>query len=58
MGRCGLDASWSGWGPMTGFCEHNNKPVCLTEGGGVGISGLAERLLASQEGLCSTELVN
>jgi hypothetical protein len=26
MGRCGLDASGSGEGPVTGSCEHSNEP--------------------------------
>jgi hypothetical protein len=26
MGRCGLDASGSGKGPVAGCCEHGNEP--------------------------------
>jgi hypothetical protein len=25
MGNCGLDASDSGYGPVTGSCEHGNE---------------------------------
>jgi hypothetical protein len=25
VGRCGLDSSGSGWGPVAGFCEHGNE---------------------------------
>jgi len=25
-GRCGLDASGSGYGPVAGCCEHSNEP--------------------------------
>jgi hypothetical protein len=25
VGRCGLDASGSGYGPVAGSCEHSNK---------------------------------
>jgi hypothetical protein len=40
--RYGLDSSGLGEGPMAGCCDHGNEP---------------DRLLASQEGLCSTGLV-
>jgi len=26
MGRCGLDASGSGYGPVAGSCEHSTEP--------------------------------
>jgi hypothetical protein len=26
VGTCGLDSSRSGLGPVTGTCEHGNKP--------------------------------
>jgi hypothetical protein len=26
VGGCGLDSSGSGWGPVTGTCEHDNEP--------------------------------
>jgi hypothetical protein len=26
MGRCGLDSSGSGHGPVAGSCEHGNEP--------------------------------
>jgi hypothetical protein len=26
MGRCGLNACDSGWGPVAGLCEHGNEP--------------------------------
>jgi hypothetical protein len=41
---------------VAGFCEHSNEPSGSVKGGG--ISRLSERLLASQEGLCSMELVS
>jgi len=49
--RGGLDASGSGYGPMTGCCEHGNKPPGSIKG------GLAESPLACKEGFCSMELV-
>jgi hypothetical protein len=48
MGRGGLDSSDSGLGPVVGSCEQGNEPS----------GSLAEWLLASQEGICSMELVN
>jgi hypothetical protein len=27
MGRCGLDTSGSGYGPVAGSCEHGNEPL-------------------------------
>jgi hypothetical protein len=27
VGRCGLDASGLGQGPVVGSCEHSNKPL-------------------------------
>jgi hypothetical protein len=26
VGRCGLDSSGSGWGPVAGSCEYGNGP--------------------------------
>jgi hypothetical protein len=26
LGVCGEDAVGSGWGPVTGFCKHDNEP--------------------------------
>jgi len=26
LGRCGLDSSGSGYGPVAGSCEHDNQP--------------------------------
>jgi hypothetical protein len=26
VGRCGMNASGSGWGPVAGCCEHGNEP--------------------------------
>jgi hypothetical protein len=31
-GRCGLDASGSVQGPVTGCCEHSNEPSGSTKG--------------------------
>jgi hypothetical protein len=42
-------------GEVAGFCEHGNEPSGSIKGGG--ISSLAERLLASEEGLGSMESV-
>jgi hypothetical protein len=28
MGRCGLDSSGSGYGQVTGCCEHGNEHLC------------------------------
>jgi hypothetical protein len=33
VGRCGLDASASGQGPVTGCCEHGNEPSGSIKGG-------------------------
>jgi hypothetical protein len=30
---CGLDASGSGYGPMTGYCEHGNETSVFMNGG-------------------------
>jgi hypothetical protein len=27
VGRCGLDSSGSGYGPVTDSCEHGNEPL-------------------------------
>jgi hypothetical protein len=32
VGRCGLDASGSGYGPVAGSCEHCNEPSDSTKG--------------------------
>jgi hypothetical protein len=32
VGRCGLDASGSGQGPMAGICEHGNEPTGSMKG--------------------------
>ena len=52
MGRHGLDATGSGYGMVAGACECGNEPSefhKMRE-----ISRLAEDLLASEEGPCST----
>jgi hypothetical protein len=53
----GCWVSWSGsrQGQATGFCEYSNEPLEYHKMGG--ISGLAEELLASQEGLYSMEFI-
>jgi hypothetical protein len=28
VGKCGLDLSGSGWGPVAVCCEHGNVPSC------------------------------
>jgi hypothetical protein len=33
VGRCGLDSSGSGQGPMAGCCEHDNEPLGSVKGG-------------------------
>jgi len=51
VGRCGLDASGSGQGPVVGSCEHVNEPlgsIKCTE-----FDLLSDYLLASQKGLVS-----
>jgi hypothetical protein len=32
IGRCGLDTTGSGWGPVLGSCEHNNEPSSYIKG--------------------------
>jgi hypothetical protein len=32
LGRCDLDASGSGYGPVAGSCEHGNEPSDSTKG--------------------------
>jgi hypothetical protein len=32
VGRCGLDASGSGQGPVAGFYEHGNEPLGSIKG--------------------------
>jgi hypothetical protein len=51
--RCGLDTSGSGSDPVVGLCEQGNElSGCIKL-----ISSLTGRLLASQSGPCSMELV-
>jgi hypothetical protein len=33
VGRCRLDASGSGYGPVAGSCEHNNKLLVYVKDG-------------------------
>jgi hypothetical protein len=33
VGKCGLDSSGSGYGPMAGSCERGNKFSCSIKGG-------------------------
>jgi hypothetical protein len=33
VGRCRLDASGSGQGPVADCCEHDNEPSCSIKGG-------------------------
>jgi hypothetical protein len=33
VGRCGLDSSGSGQGPVVGSCEHGNYPSGSIKGG-------------------------
>jgi hypothetical protein len=33
LGRGGLDASGSGWGPVADCCEHGNEPSGSMKGG-------------------------
>jgi hypothetical protein len=33
MGKCGVDSSGSGWGPVAGSCEHGNEPSGSIKGG-------------------------
>jgi len=33
VGKCGLNSSGSRYGPMVGFCEHGNEPLCSIKGG-------------------------
>jgi hypothetical protein len=33
MGRCGLDSSDSGQGPVASSCKYGNKPSCSIKGG-------------------------
>jgi hypothetical protein len=33
VGRCGLDASGSGYGPVAGSCKHGNEPSGSIKGG-------------------------
>jgi len=53
VGRCGLDASGSGYGRVVGPYGHGNGSL----GSIKGMEFDYECLLASQEGLCSMELV-
>jgi hypothetical protein len=53
-----LDGSGSGQRQVAGCCECGNEPSSFIKLVGGGGSRLAEKLLASQEGLCSMELVS
>jgi hypothetical protein len=53
-GRWRLNSCGAGPGPVAGGCEHGNEPSGFPKGWG--ISWLAERMLASQQGFCSMEL--
>jgi hypothetical protein len=33
VGRCGLDSSVSGYGPVAGSCEYSNEPSNSIKGG-------------------------
>jgi len=33
VGRCGLDSSGSGYGPVAGCCEYGNEPPGSIKGG-------------------------
>jgi hypothetical protein len=55
VGSCGLDTSGSEQRLGPGCCEHGNEHMSSIKGGK---SRLAKQLLASQERLCSIELVN
>jgi len=33
VGRCGLDPSGSGYGPVADFCEHGSEPSGSIKGG-------------------------
>jgi hypothetical protein len=33
VGRCGLDVSGSGMGPVAGSCEHGNETLTSIKGG-------------------------
>jgi hypothetical protein len=35
VGRCRLDSSGSGQGPVAGSCEHDNEPSDSIKGGGL-----------------------
>jgi hypothetical protein len=50
IGECGLDSSSSGYGSVTGFCEHGNEPSGSVEGGEY-LRYLSA--LIAHEGLCS-----
>jgi hypothetical protein len=32
VGMCGQDSSGTGWGPVTGFSEHEDEPLCSVKG--------------------------
>jgi hypothetical protein len=55
LGGCGLDSSCSGYEPVTGSCELGNEYSGSIKGGK--FLQLVERLLASQRGLRSMELL-
>ena len=50
-----MDWSRPGQGQQPGFCEHGNEPSSFIKCGE--FPWLGEEMLASQEGLCSMELV-
>ena len=52
----GLDRAGSGQGQVAGTCECDNEPSSYIKCRG--IAGLAEKLLATHEGLCFMELVS
>jgi hypothetical protein len=33
VGGCKLDSTGSGWGPVVGFCEHGDEPLCVIKVG-------------------------
>jgi hypothetical protein len=56
VGGRGLNSCGSGRGPMAGSCEHGNEPLSSMKGSE--FFDLQSVLSASQEALCSTELVS
>jgi hypothetical protein len=33
VGKCGLDLTELGWGPVVSSCEHGNEPLVSIKGG-------------------------